>query len=84
MKKKFRAPIWVNLALLTSLLISSSFSLTACQNVRLGPEAIKKEKEAKKADQKKQDQNKPALSKSKPSEQTPGKEQDTQIDDDPE
>lgn len=86
MKKKFRAPILVNLSLMTLLLISSSFTLTACQNLRFGPEAIKKEKEKKavKADQKKQEQNKPTKSKSKPSEQTPGKDQDTQIDDDPE
>lgn len=80
MKKKFKTPILVN-SLLALLLISSSISLTACQNLRFGPEAIKKEKDAKKADQKKPDANKPAKSKS---EQTPGKELDTQIDDDPE
>lgn len=82
MKKKFRPPILLN-SLLALLLISSS-TLTACQNVRFGPEAIKKEKEAKKAEQKKQTETKPIKSKSKPSEPTPGKEQDTQIDDDPE
>ncbi|MGB5962984.1 MAG: hypothetical protein WBG73_20275 [Coleofasciculaceae cyanobacterium] len=81
MKKKFKTPILVN-SLLALLLVSSSVSLTACKNVRFGPEAIKKGKEAKKADQKKQDENKPA--KSKQSEPTPGKVLDTQIDDDPE
>ncbi|MEO8891429.1 MAG: hypothetical protein ABI417_07825 [Coleofasciculaceae cyanobacterium] len=84
MKNKFKTPIWVNFSLLVLLLISSSFTLTACQNMRLGPEAIKKEKEAKKAAQTKQNENKPTKSKAKQSNPTPGKEQDTQIDDDPE
>ena len=84
MKKKFKTPIWVNFSLLALLLVSSGVTLSACQNVRFGPEAIKKEKEAKKAEQKKQDENKPTTSKSNKSDQTPGKEQDTEIDDDPE
>lgn len=82
MKKKSKTPIWVNLSLLALLLVSSGVTLTACQNVRFGPEAIKKEKEAKKAEQKKQDENKPT--KSKKSDQKPAEGEDTQIDDDPE
>lgn len=83
LRKKFITPVWVNFSLLALLLVSSSTTLTACQNMRFGPEAIKKEKEDKavKADKKK-NENPSTKSKSNKSNPTPG-EQDTQIDDDP-
>ena len=86
LKEKFRTPNWVNFSLLTLLLFSSSATLTACQNMQFGPDAIKKEKadKAAKADQKKKNDPKAAKSKAHKSDQTSGKEQDTQVDDDPE
>ncbi len=80
MRKKFITPVWVNFSLLALLLVSSSATLTACQNMRFGPEAIKKDK-AIKADKKK-NENPSTKSKPKNSNPTPG-EQDTQLDDDP-
>jgi hypothetical protein len=79
LREKFRTLIWVNYLLLALLLFSSGVTLTACQNMRFGPEAIKKEKEDK-ADKKKKNENQ--STKSNKTNPTPG-EQDTQLDDDP-
>lgn len=84
MKKKFRTPTLVKFSLVLLLLVSSGVTLTACQNVHFGPDSTKKAKEDKaaKANQKKKSENQ--STKSKPnSNSTPGNEQDTQIDDDP-
>lgn len=81
MKKKFKSS-WLNFSL-ALLLVSSSATLTACQNLRIGPEAINKGKEEK-ANKKKQTEKTSTKSKPNKSNPTPGKDEDTQMDDDPE
>ena len=69
---KSRKLIGVNLAVLALMLVNSGFTLTACQQLPGGKSTDKlKEEPPAKSDQKTSDQNK-------------GKEQDTQVDDDPE
>jgi hypothetical protein len=84
-RAKFRTPNWVNFSLLALLLTSSGVTLTACQNVRFGPQSTKQKKEDKpvKTD-KKSPKNQSTKSKSKKSDQKPAENQDTQVDDDPE
>jgi hypothetical protein len=81
-REKFRTPNWLNFSLLALLLISSGVTLTACQNVRFGPQSTK-QKKVDKTD-KKSPGNQLTKSKSKKSDQKPAENQDTQVDDDPE
>lgn len=84
MKEKISREVWVKFWLLALLLVNSGVTLTACQNVRFGPDSAKKVKEDKavKTNKKKSPANQ--STKSQPNSQaTPGEAQDTQIDDDP-
>ena len=87
---KFKKAIWVNFCVLALLLVISSLGLTACRNVKLGPQSIKqqKEKQSTKSDPKNPDKqlkpNQSSKSQQKKSDQQPKDGQDTQIDDDPE
>lgn len=87
---KLKKTIWVNFSVLALLLVSGSLALTACQNVKLGPQSTKqqKEKQSTKSNPKNSDkqlkQNQSSESKQKKSDQQPKDGQDTQTDDDPE
>ena len=82
-REKLRTPNLVNFSLLALLLTtSSSITLTACQNVRFGPQSTKQQKVDK--TDKKSPKNQSTKSNSKKSNQKPAENQDTQVDDDPE
>lgn len=87
---KSRKLLGVNFTVLALLLVNSGFTLTACQQLNLGgnsTEKLKQESPAKsdqKTSDKKLKQESPTKSNQKTSDQNEGKEQDTQVDDDPE
>ncbi len=87
--RKLRKPVWMNFTVVTLLLVTSGFILSACQNISLGtksPEKLPENQPAKTENQKSNERlkkNQPTKSAQKKApKKNPG--EDTTDDDDPE